>query len=276
MDSSSQAGMTFLFQNFERTWRMLNGANVAVYPIDVREMPIPGFDDASRRYRQSRSLEQNTATMLSFARETGGKSCVGRIDLSNCFRDALDDSRSYYMIGYYLDHSTATVGWHKLQVKTRVGGANVRARRGFEIVDSSSKTNLKIELDSAVTSPLDYTAVPISAKWIVVSNKEPDKHLAQFELVLPPGAFQLDEQDGNRMDLELVATLRKSDGEAVVLRDQALSAHLSSDSALKMKREGFAHRETIDLPLGENNIRFLIRDNLTGKIGSVSAPVTVQ
>jgi VWFA-related protein len=290
------AGFPFLIQepgaagyflpDYEPTWRLLNAANVALYPIDIRDMAVPGFDDATKRLNtegarwspppsmySSQALppqEQNTATMVNFARATGGRACIRRVDVSNCFREALEDSRSYYLLGFYLDHSTAKSGWHKLQVKVNIKGATVRARSGFNFAKENSKSDLKTELDSAVTSPLDYTDVPIAAKLIPPTPNDTAKATAKIELFLPPGSVQLDEADSNRLDLEIVAALRNPTGDATVVADRGVTSHLDSNAASKIKREGFAYIETLDIPRGEHNVRLLVRDNLTGKIGSVS------
>jgi hypothetical protein len=214
--------------------------------------------------------------MLNFARETGGKSCIGRPDLSECFQDAITESGSFYMIGYYLNHLAAKPGWHKLEVKTRIDAAKVRARAGFEVAASTPDSDLKTLIETAVVSPLDYTAVPISAKWIGAPIAKGDKKQVSFALFLPAGAFDLDEQDGNRMDLELMAVARQPNGEAIMLKDIELQDHFAGPAANKIKSDGFEFHNSLELSSGAYNIRFLIRDGLSGKIGTLTTPLKVE
>jgi VWFA-related protein len=287
-------GATGVYPDYEKTWRTLNAANVSIYPIDIREMRIPGFDMGRRPSQQSYSSpiagiygpragvsqqswqEQESATMLNFARETGGKSCIGRPDLSECFQDAIVESGSFYMIGYYLNHVAAKPGWHKLEVKTRLDGMKVRARSGFEVTASTPNTDLKTAIETAVVSPLDYTAVPISAKWIGTAREKGVKKEVSFALFLPAGAFDLDEQDGNRMDLELIAVARQPNGEAIMLRDIELQDHFTVPEANKIKSDGFEFHNSLELASGDYNIRFLIRDALSGKIGTLTTPLKIE
>ena len=44
----------------------------------------------------------------------------------------------------------------------------------------------------------------------------------------------------------------------------------------KLKNEGLAYANSLELLPGQYMVRFVVRDNLTGKLGSVSAPLTVD
>ena len=43
-----------------------------------------------------------------------------------------------------------------------------------------------------------------------------------------------------------------------------------------MKEQGVSFKKVIDLVPGKYNVRLIVRDNLTGKLGSVTAPLTVN
>ena len=292
---SDERGMPRM-ESFERIWAILNEANIAVYPVDVREMGGPGFQGASKGYHPvfpqtggmySRGYggygygvgsisEQASATMLSFARETGGKSCIGRTDLSGCFREALTESGSFYMIGYYLNHAYTKPGWHKLEVKTRLDNAKVRSRTGFKVADKAAPLDLKTQIETAVVAPLDYTAIPIATKWTGTPEEKEGKKQVSFAMLLPAGAFELDEQDNNRMDLEVMTVARQPNGQSVLLTDLAVQDHFNEKQAGKIKSDGFEYHNTLELSPGTYNIRFLIRDNVTGKIGTVTSPLKVE
>ncbi len=294
--SASPRSVSSYAPDYERTFKSLNAANIAVYPIDVRDMAIPGFADATKRtrtdeaswrtiapvygrtpymdvYQQNALQEQNTATLINFAGATGGKACIGRLDLTSCFRDALDDSHSYYMLGFYVNHSSAKTGWHKLQVKVDVPGAKVRARSGFNISDQVLKVDLRAELDAAVLSPLDYTAIPVSAKLLSQEGLGKGPSKVSFDLLLPAKAFQFEDGNSGQVDLEVIAVLRKPDGVAVVLKDQELSSQIEQEDIQKIKTAGFVRHEMLEIPEGGEDLRILVRNNVSGKIGSVSLPL---
>jgi len=281
MSGGLKTGMQFV-PRYEQTWRMLNAANVAVYPIDVREVTFPGFVDASvgnmsrnAQAWQAAVQEQGTTTMVNYAMETGGKPCVGRNDFSSCFEEALQESKSYYLIGYYLDKKVKP-GWHKLHVNTTVKNAKVRARTGVEVPDPARKVEIKNEYEWALLSPLLYTGVPMSVRWIGSRAMGEGKRSVEFELWVNPGGIQIDETDGNHMKIELTAIGKNEKGAASGLRGKVLEARFKEESAAKIRREGFAHRNVLEVGPGEYNVRFVVRDHLSGRIGSVTAQLKAE
>jgi VWFA-related protein len=130
---------------FERTWQLLNDANIAVYPVDVRGLVNPLYIAADVRWMSpnlvTRQMDLHAITIgtfQTFAEMTGGRAFYNRNDLDKCFEDAAQDSVSYYLLGYYLDRTGAKTGWRELNVKVAAPHADVRARKGFFLTDSSA------------------------------------------------------------------------------------------------------------------------------------------
>ena len=69
--------------------------------------------------------------MQQFADETGGKTCVNTNDLSGCVQGALDDSSTYYELGYYPENVKWDGRFHKLTVKSTQHGIKLRYRSGY-------------------------------------------------------------------------------------------------------------------------------------------------
>jgi hypothetical protein len=44
----------------------------------------------------------------------------------------------------------------------------------------------------------------------------------------------------------------------------------------KIRADGILYQNALELPAGDYQVRFVVRDNLSGRIGSVSAPLTVN
>jgi hypothetical protein len=56
---------------------------------------------------------------------------------------------------------------------------------------------------------------------------------------------------------------------------QDVKAQLKPDSMANFKSHGMAYKNMLELPPGQYSVRFVVRDNYSGRIGSISAPVTV-
>jgi hypothetical protein len=48
------------------------------------------------------------------------------------------------------------------------------------------------------------------------------------------------------------------------------------ETLAKLKADGIVYRNFLDLSPGDYQVRFVVRDNLSGKIGSVIVPLTVN
>jgi VWFA-related protein len=139
-----------LRSKYEEAWRALNSANIAVYPVDLnalefstRNLPSANSGISSRQVNNIKGVngqksvlrlsydkaDQQRLTLHAFADATGGRACVTVDELEKCFAEAVDDSRSYYLVGYYLGTGTQP-GWRKLKVKVAGDGLRVRYRSG--------------------------------------------------------------------------------------------------------------------------------------------------
>lgn len=106
---------------YEKIYKLFNSANIAIYSVEISGSIAPDVytDVSSSRYNAAsvRWAKQygdaSTATLINFAEKTGGKSFIGFSDITHAFRQALDDSRSYYLLGYYLNRTKTKTGWHK-------------------------------------------------------------------------------------------------------------------------------------------------------------------
>jgi len=86
---------------YEQTWRMLEAANIAIYPLDVSELTNPGYANAGMGEPppQHVSMDMQVANLQDFADATGGRFCSRNMDAKKCFDEAVDDSSDYYLLG---------------------------------------------------------------------------------------------------------------------------------------------------------------------------------
>jgi VWFA-related protein len=271
---------------YEHTWQLLNDAQIALYTVDVKGLVVPmasaSVGNPGKNYARNmnRRLMDTQATFLVFADMTGGRAYYNSNDLVRGFRDAVNDSAEYYMLGYYLDRSKTKAGWRKLAVKVKRDHTEVRARSGFFVsnatVDPENSRNS--DISSALQSPLDYTSLALVAHWDKVEpGKEAGKKHVNYAMHLVPDAAQIDSADNNHMELDFVALVKTPDGKQVDQpRDQKIDTHLTAEKLSSIRQNGVGYRGFLDLAPGEYTVRFVVRDDLRGRIGSVAAPLKVE
>ncbi|HMK30096.1 MAG TPA: VWA domain-containing protein [Terriglobales bacterium] len=270
---------------YQQTLRALSAANMAVYPIDARGLVVyfPGADSQGINLTLSHEQEllhaESRNSLDRFAQMTGGKICFNHNDLAECFRDADTDTDRYYLLGYYRDQKIKKAGWRTIEVRLQRPDAVVRARDGYfyspEGPDSKSARQMDVSL--ALASPLDYTAVPFTAKWRKVGATGADgKNPLRFDLYLPPGAAFIDEQHGNALNLDFVALASTPKGERADQVAQTITANLKPEAMTQIRTDGINYNNTLKLAPGHYTVRFIVRDNSSGRMGSIVTAVTVN
>jgi VWFA-related protein len=271
---------------YEHTWQLLNNAQIAIYPVDVKGLvvtePNASVSHPGKNYVRNATWRQmdTQATLQTFAQMTGGRAYFNSNDLVKGFRDAVNDSAQYYMLGYYLDRTKTKAGWRKVAVKVKREHTEVRARGGFFVTNAtvdpaSSRTN---DIASALQSPLDYTSLAMVAHWDKVeASKDARKKRVNYQIHLAPEAAVIDDADTNHMELEFVALAKTADGkDADPPTGRKFEAHLTAENLASIRQNGVGYKGALDLAPGEYTVRFVVRDNLSGRIGSVAAPLKVE
>jgi len=111
----------------ENVLHQINQADVAVYPIDARGLML-GFGAGG-----------NFPIMDRFAASTGGRAYYNGNDVAGGIEGAMADSRSAYVIGFYLGDSERDRRFHTLRVDVDRAGAVLRYRRGYSPSSTSRK-----------------------------------------------------------------------------------------------------------------------------------------
>jgi VWFA-related protein len=296
LDSPSAVPAGRLSTLYERAMQALNEADVSIYPVDVQglvygepgassgrtpRVPGPTQPLSSRAWLRDAKKD----TLKDFAEMTGGKAFYNTNDLATAFQRATDDAASYYVLGYYLDTKNNRPGWRQLKVKLEKKDVEVRARKGFFVTNSTmnpeaSRAN---DMNFAMAAPFEATGIPFEMKWgpfkDVPDNKE--KKQVPFMLHIIGADINIDGAQ-HAINLSVVAIATKpanKKGSPPTLAAnfaQAIKGNLKPDNVATLRTHGITHPGSLELEKGEYSVRFVVRDNLSGRLGSLSAPVTVN
>lgn len=274
---------------FERAVQKLSDANIAIYPVDVRGLVNPSFIDASVRITNARAIPrmqtaQNNrhqdliASMNEIADMTGGKAFYDNNDLEGSIGKAQQDAQNYYLISYALDQNDTKPGWRKLKVKVRQDGVSLRARQGFYITAATTdpeKSRIE-DMNEALNSPMDFTGMPLRA--VISSTKDlgNGKRQIAYRIFIPPGIITIDEENGNAVKIETAYSIHDHRGNIMDRNGNSTSMKLKPTGVPVLQKNGATYDNIFSLPPGEYTVRFVIRDNISGRIGSVLVPLKVD
>ena len=276
--------------SYDNLWRMMNDAQIAIYSVDLRlptagsmmstggvrpmDMGDPQFDTDAQAHEV---MQDTNSTLRLFAENTGGKAFLGGANLVQSFRQAIEDDSSYYMLGYYASPADTKPGWHDVSVAVHAKGAHLRYRNSFLLSRDTSTTSAREDVQMALSSPLDYTGVPVSVTWTKRElGKGSGKTKMQFELVMPANFATVDESDQDHMVVDIAVLARTPHGDVVADVSQRIDVHLNPGGLDQIRHHGMTYRNSLQLPSGEFNVRFVVRDALGNRMGSVAAPVKIE
>lgn len=279
---------------YERTMKALTDGQISVYPVDVRGIITRGEGEATPQGLLNRAgstslaqmnnrvwLLSNTIQSLNeFADMTGGKAFYNSNDLAGSFKRAADDSSSYYLVGYYLDTKNNHAGWRQLKVGVEKKDVEVRARKGFFVTKATidPDSTRDYDLHSALASPIEATGVPVTLKWTGISG-EGDKKKAAFLIQIPANGVSIEGGDQPRLSFDVAVTAYRINGKTdqpVLSVGQKVDTAVSPQQLAMVRAKGVSVSKDLALGPGEYSVRLVIRDSATGKIGSVTAPLTVN
>jgi VWFA-related protein len=288
----------YLSPLYERTMQALLAAEISIYPVDVRGLvansPMGSAVSAAGNTGASKGraiagqignrnwlLQSTLMTLDTFADMTGGKAFYNTNDLASSFKRAADDGSSYYLAGYYLDTHNNNSGWRKLKVKVDKNDTEVRAREGFFVTNTTMNPDnaRATDLTYALGTPIEGTGVPVSLKWLGTSG-DGAKKKAEFIVHMPADGVSIVGSNGqNHIDFDFAAAaypVSKKAEKAAVTIGKAVNANVPDAQMASLRASGIDMKNALELAPGNYVVRVVIRDTVTGKLGSVTAPLTVN
>jgi hypothetical protein len=127
----------------------------------------------------------------------------------------------------------------------------------------------------ASRAPFDYTGLPIEASWLGDPVAEGKKKKAGFQIRVLPNAGVIGGADPS-INIDFISVARKQNTDVAGQSSKSVSMKLQPQAIELITKEGIAYKGSLLLDPGDYLVKFLVRDNLTGRMGSVEASLKVQ
>jgi VWFA-related protein len=263
-------------------------ANVSIYSVDPRGLTAFGDDSMEiQSYGPDAPAELSNAGLQSelrlsqdslrvLADETGGFAAVNSNDMRSAFSRILDESSTYYILGYYPANDRRDGRFRKLEVRVTKPGVQVRARRGYvapkgkvapPTAEASAGTST--ELRDALNSPLPTSGLTMSAFAAPFKAAAPDASVI-LGVEIGPRDLKFVERNGryvNELEFSYLAIDQK--GKTTAGDRQSLKLDLRPQTFQAVERQGFRVLSRITLPPGRYQLRVAAREANGGKLGSL-------
>jgi VWFA-related protein len=275
------------FAAYQHTMQMLEKQLISVYPVDARGLLLTQPDASVHLTRRndvqasaqladaSRRNLDTLNTMHAFADMTGGRAYINTNDTRGAIREAAQDGSDYYMLSYAVDKSDRRQGWRKISVK--VGDYHVRARHGYFLTQTTLDplTTTAYDIDNALKSPFDYTGLPLRMTLNPPATTG-DKRKVTFAMTMPPKSATVDNADNNHLHVDIAYAVWTSTGQDAAHKGTSYDLKLNPAQLQTIETQGLGYGDTIELSPGVYQLRLVVRDDLTGQMGSVQAPLELK
>lgn len=271
--------------DIETAARALTNANVAVYPVDARGLMTPDLNATSnlanpfggstmvrdRAFTPPKTSNLDSMNML--ADRTGGKAFYNRNDIWRAIRDAIDDSRVTYELGYYPQGVDWNGKFREIRVEVNRPGAHVRARKGYFAL---SEPKLTPQLRQAIIalsakSPLEPTGIGVTVHVQKLDGSERTlRTLTSMDL----RDFAMESKGGRSYGtVDIVILQLDNRGEITDASDRTFHLHLDQATYQRFLKEGVTDTKDVTILPNAIELRVMVRDASTGTIGGLNLPL---
>ena len=153
-------------------------------------------------------------------------------------------------------------------------GLAVSAPQGYFPREGTPKSQTQAEISLAQQSPLAYTGITFGVAF--TGNEDVfGKKKVNMTISLAGDTGVLNEAS-RTVDLVVMAVAKDAKGATVGKLNEGAGGQFPPEAVTQIKELGFQLKRSIEVPAGDLTIHFVIRDNQSGRMGSLIVPLKVQ
>jgi VWFA-related protein len=265
-------------------------ANVSIYSLDIRGLqafPPGGEAQSASLHGQSaysgasvlNDLSGNAAsqeTLATLSSDTGGKAFFDSNDFSGVFSQVQKDSSAYCVLGFTSNNPLKDGKFRRLKVQVNRSDLKLDFRAGYYVgrdFEHLNRADREQQLEDELEAQLPRVDVPLYAGAAYFRQDDAHYYLA-VSLLIPGSQIPfVTEKDKDNATIDII-------GEALgggklrvgQLRD---TVKLAVESTQQVRRKNVQYNTGFVLAPGSYHLKFVIRENQTGRMGSFETDVQI-
>ena len=263
-------------------------ANVAIYPVDSRglEAIVPGGSAQLASLHGKAAYNGNAITsaydsnfktqetLVTLASDTGGKAFLDSNDFSQAFAKVQADMESYYVLGYRSSNPAMDGRYRKIVVRVKRSDVKLDYRRGYygpRDFRHFTRDDRDRQMDEELASDLPNTDLPVylSTQYF---RSEADRFLVLLSAVVPGSAIP--SGAGSQASLDVLGQVRDLQTRFPVGNIRQ-TIKLAIENGAVGRRKNAQYDTGFLLPSGKYHLKFVVRENQNGKLGSFETDFAV-
>src|SRR5437867_5950672 len=269
-----------------------NQSNMSIYTVDSRGLvALPPGGGASRgspggkalfsgdaMTRQTANLSSSQETLTTLAHDTGGTAFQDTNALAPVFDKVLSDTQTYYILGYYSTNTKEDGKFRRIRIEISRPDLKIQHRPGYFASKqftrlTQTERNRQLEEALAVDRPFSDLPFILEADYF---RQDGSTCLVPVSLQFAGEGVQFEEKgDRREVKLEFLAQIKDAKGGVAGVARDVVEVRLPAQSAEKIRGGQILYSTGFQLRPGDYKLKFLVRDNRTGKLGSFEQALSV-
>jgi VWFA-related protein len=265
-------------------------ANLAVYSVDTRGLQaISAVGDASTGSLRGtgafnggallNNMNSNLATqelMTTLSVDTGGKAFLDSNDFAPAFAQVQRDTSAYYAIGFHSSDHARDGKYRKLSIKIDRPGVKLEYRPGYYApadFQHAGHEDRERDLEEQLASDLPATDMPVYMDAMYFRLDE-SHYFVPVSLIVPGSQIPFVKGgDKDKATLDIIGEV--INGAKQPIGHARETVKLNLDPSLQARQKNIQYTTSFNLPPGTYQLKFVVRENQTGQMGSFDAEITL-
>lgn len=292
VDAPANASQDFfnssdLNSQLQEVYDTANRNNTSIYAVDPRGLAVNEFDinEGVSAGSDRAALTSSIDVLRVLADNTDGRAIVNRNDLGKGMQQIIRDMSGYYLIGYTSAAAPTDGKFHKIEVKVKRPGVDVRARKGYwaYTMEDVAKATAppKPEAPAAVTNALNDISEPVRGRsaqfWVGTERGADGRSRVTFAWErVPPGPGERRETSDEPVGVMLTAVAR--DGRPIFrgrVPDAPERANGDGAAAPSTSPSTSGASTSFDVPPGPIELRMVVEGDRGQVVDSTTRDLTV-
>jgi VWFA-related protein len=265
-------------------------SNLSIYSVDTRGLQaISPLGDATTGSLRGNGAFNNSAiqnnfdsnfssqeTLATLSSDTGGKAFFDSNDFAPAFQRMQQDTSAYYVIGFHSTNPNRDGAYRKLTIKVNRSDVKLEYRPGYYAPADfrhSNKEDRERELDEQLASDLPATDVAVYLQALYF-RLDATHFFIPVSIVVPGSQIPFVKGgDRDKATLDIIGEVKDAAGRDI--GDARQTVKLAIDQAQQVSQKNIQYSTGFTLPLGKYHLKFVVRENETGRMGSFETDINV-
>jgi VWFA-related protein len=271
-------------------------ANMAIYSVDSRGLQaLPPVGDASHGSLRGNSAYSGSAataqlasnygsqeTLSTLSADTGGKAFFDSNDFGPAFQQVQHDTEAYYILGFHSTNQAHDGGYRHLTIKVNRDDVKLEYRPGYYApadFQHQKTEDREQALNEQMRSDLPATDVAVYLQALYFRESENSFYIP-VSLIVPGSQIPFIKngdsargQEKDKANIDILGQVKNAQGITVGnVRD---TVKLALDASQQVQRKNIQYSTGFKLAPGRYHLKFVVRENQTGNMGSFETDIQV-